>query len=235
MNEGLRQLHALPHALAVGADLLVGGLHQVHGGQRAGRRFSRLFLVEAIEPDERRHPFESGHPLVKRILLGTEADLEIEVRVAPDRLAEHVDGTLVRLQLTGDQLHERGLAGAIRPQQPGDARRHRDGDVVEPDDLPVPLGHMVGRDDGHGVHRDAHVTISTPRTRRSRTEIDSAMSPSTITRETCQGVAYRGVCRKITSTTCVRFEPTESQENAVLPVMAYITPKTASVKKTMPL
>ena len=38
------------------------------------------------------------------------------------------------------------------------------------------------------THGHAHVTTSTPRTRRSRIEIDTTMSPTMTMSETCQGV-----------------------------------------------
>ena len=39
----------------------------------------------------------------------------------------------------------------------------------------------------------AHVTTSTPRTRRSSTEIDTTIKPTITMSDTCHGVAYRGV------------------------------------------
>ena len=183
VDDGLRQLDPLAHALAVGANLLVGRVHQVHGRQRTPGRIVCLFIGEAVQPDERTHPLETGHPLVEGVLLRTETDGEVEVRVAPDRLAEHLHDALARLELAGDELHERRLAGAVRAEQAGDPGRHFDADVVQADDLPVPLRDVVGRD--NWWHQ---VTTSTPRTRRSSTEIDSTMRPRITVSETCHGV-----------------------------------------------
>src|SRR5262249_29453346 len=124
-----------------------------------------------------------GHALVEGVLLGAEADLEVEVRIVPDRLAEDLERSLARPQLTGDELHERRLAGAIRAEQARDARPHRHGDVVQPHHLAVPLRDVLGRQ-----HRGAHVTPSTPRTRRSSTEIDTTTRPTTTMSDTSQGV-----------------------------------------------
>ena len=99
--------------------------------------------------------------------------------IAPDGLAEHRDRALARPELAGDELHERALAGAVGPEQPGDAGRHVHRDVVQADDLAVPLRQVVGGED-----RRAHATISTPRTRRSRTEIDTASRPSSTRTDT---------------------------------------------------
>ena len=107
MREGLRQLDALTHALAVGADLLVGGVGQIDRRQRAARHLCGAGFVDAVQPHERRHPLEAGHPLVEGVLLWTEPDAEIEAGILPDRLAEHRDLALARLELPGDELHER--------------------------------------------------------------------------------------------------------------------------------
>ena len=200
VDERLRQLDALAHALAVGADLLVGRLHQVDAPSARPRRVVGLLLREAVEADQRRDPLEPGHPLVERVLLGAEPDLEVELRVAPDRLAEHLDRPLARLQLTGDQLHERRLAGAVRAEQAGDARRHVDADVVQADDLAVPLRDVLGGDD-----RRAHVTTSTPRTRRSSTEIDTTIKPDDDEERDLPRRRVVAAGRKMTSTTCATF------------------------------
>ena len=176
-------LIALPHALAVGADLLVGGLHQIDRGNRLAGRFVGFLVAQAVQPHERADPLEAGHALVEGVLLGAEPDLEIEVRVPPDRLAEDLDVPLARLELTGDQLHERRLAGAVGAEEPGDAGRHGDGDVVQADDLAVPLRDVLGGDDRR------HVTTSTPRTRRSSTEMETTTRPMMTSAETCHGVA----------------------------------------------
>ena len=71
--------------------------------------------------------------------------------------------------------------GPSRPVMPAGTL---DADVVQADDLPVPLRHVLGGDDGL-----AHVTTSTPRTRRSSTEIDNATRPRMTMSETGHGVA----------------------------------------------
>ena len=184
VDDRLRELHALAHPFAVGADLLVRGVEEIDDSERAPRGLGRLGVAEAVEPDERADPLQPGHAVVERVLLGAESDLEKEMRVAPDRLAEDGDAAFARAKLTGDQLHERRLAGAVRAEQTGHAGRHADRHVVEADDLPVPLRDVVRRDDGR-----AHVTTSTPRTRRSSTEIDTTTSPTMTSSETDHGVS----------------------------------------------
>ncbi len=179
VHQRLRELDALAHALAVGANLLPGGVEQIHAVERARGRGIGVGVAQSVKADERRNPLEPRHAVVEGVLLGTEADARVDARVAPDRLAQHVDGALARLELPGHQLHERGLAGAIRPQQSRDARRNGHGDVVEATHLPVPLRHVIGLNehrldsrlptpDSRRREAGRHVTISTPRTRRCR-------------------------------------------------------------------
>src|SRR5262249_14739511 len=83
----------------------------------AARGRDRFRIAQSVQPHERGHPLEAGHALVEGILFGTEADAEVERRVAPDRFAEDGDAALARPELTGDQLHERRLAGAVRSEE----------------------------------------------------------------------------------------------------------------------
>ncbi len=188
VDDGLRELDALAHALAVGANLLARRVHQIDDGERAPRRFVGRLLVEAVEAHERGHPLEARHPLVERVLLRAKADLEIQPGIPPDGLAEDRHRALARPELAGDELHERRLAGTVRTEESRDAGRHPHADVVEADDLAVPLRHMLGGDDRSGGAGRAHVTTSTPRTRRSRIEIEIATSPTITMRDTCHGV-----------------------------------------------
>ena len=48
MHDRLRELDALAHALAVGADLLVGRVHQIDAVERALRRVVGLFFVRPL-------------------------------------------------------------------------------------------------------------------------------------------------------------------------------------------
>src|SRR4030095_12327389 len=112
-------------------------------------------------------------------------------------LSQHADIAFARIELTGDELHERALAGAVRPEQTRDARRHADRDVVQTDHLSIPLRQMIRGHDGHGLPGrpravqggPAHHTTSTPRTRRSRTEIETATRPSNTSSDTNTGVS----------------------------------------------
>jgi hypothetical protein len=139
MRKRLRQFDALTHPFAVSADALVGGVGQVdllesrHCGVRC------LSFAQAVQAQQRRHPFVSGHAVVERILLRTDADTSKNRRVPPYGFSENSDGALARLQLPGHELEESRFAGAVRAEQTGDASANRNGDVIEANHLPVPL------------------------------------------------------------------------------------------------
>ncbi len=194
VRERLRQLDALAHALAVGADALVGGVLQIDLLERRHRGVGGLAIAEAVQAQQRRHPFVTGHPVVERVLLGTHAHAQEDVGIAPYRLAENLHCALVRLQLPGDELEERRLARAIRSEQAGHAAADGDRDVVEPDHLAVPLRQVLGPHDFNlpfavcpllsalcSVSASGrHVTTSIARIRRRRTNAEATMM-STIT------------------------------------------------------
>ena len=147
VRERLRHLDPLAHALAVGADLLVGRLGELDVLDRArapSPRASRL--GDAVQTHERRHPFKAGHPIVEGVLLGTEADAVVQAGFCQIGSPRTRDAAFARLELPGDELHERRLARAVRPEQAGDAGRDRDRDVVQADDLAVPLRQVIGDD-----------------------------------------------------------------------------------------
>ena len=116
VRDRLRELDPLAHAFAVGADLLVRRVRQVHHLEGAPSRRVRFGRRDTIQAHERAHPLEAGHPLVKRILFGTKPDPEVQRRILPDRLAQHFDLALARLELPGDALHECGLPGPVRAE-----------------------------------------------------------------------------------------------------------------------
>src|SRR5690348_3031830 len=176
MRERLGQLDALSHPFAVCADLLVGGIRQIDDFGRASRGLARFCILDAIEADECDDPLESGHALVKGVLLRTEPDAEIQAGIPPDGLAEHRDRPFARRQLPGNQFHEGGLAGAVGTEQPGNSSWQLQRHIIEADDLPVPLRQVLGDD-------DAHATTSTPRTRFSRIRADTRMSTATATHD----------------------------------------------------
>src|SRR5262245_32144938 len=71
----------------------------------------------------------------------------------------------------GHQVHERGLAGAVRPYQTGNPGRNSERDAVDPQDFAVEFGYFVEDDLGR-----AHRTTSTGRSLRHSTASNSVPS-----------------------------------------------------------
>src|SRR5262245_13713030 len=142
MDERLCQLDPLSHAPAVRTNFLVGGVGEIDEFERTRCGLACLRLVETVEPDERGDPLQPGHALVKGILFRTEAHTKKQSRISPDRFAEYCERPLTRCQLTGNQLEKRRLASPIGTKEAGNARWQLQRDIVQPDDLTVPLRNM---------------------------------------------------------------------------------------------
>ena len=97
----------------------------------------------------------AGHPFVEGVLLRAEADRAIEGGIVPDRLAEHANCSLAGAKLAGRQLQQRRLAGAVGAEQPGDAGADFERQLVDADDVAVPLGNFVEVDDGRHFSRSS--------------------------------------------------------------------------------
>ena len=76
----------------------------------------------------------------------------VHLGAAPGRLALDEDLARGRLQQAGHQVQQRRLAGAVGPEQAGDARAEGERDVVDGDDVAVPARDVVdGRAAGCGA------------------------------------------------------------------------------------
>ena len=115
VRERLRHLDALPHALAVGADLLVRRRRSDRPSRararaiaRASRR-RRRSAARAPSPTRARSSARRRRPAPGRSRCGSTAPGFCQIGSPSTR-----DAALARLELAGDQLHERRLARAVR-------------------------------------------------------------------------------------------------------------------------
>src|SRR5207245_528176 len=90
----------------------------------------------------------------------------------PGRLAQHADGALAGHQLPGRQLEQRRFARAVGAEQTGHAGRDVQGQLVQADDVAVPLGDAVEDDDGR------HFSWSSDFTRKLRVHVESPINPA---------------------------------------------------------
>ena len=115
----------------------------------------------------------------------------IERRIVPHLLAQHADRALARPQLAGRQLQQRRLAGAVRPKQPGHAGADFDRELVDADDVAVPLRNVVEGDDRRHLSRSSDLMREVENAYRKHQPSRPARPP-TNTRDT----AVHDICSK---------------------------------------
>ena len=149
VHQRLRQLDALPHALAVGADLLVGGVHQIDRARaRAARRASASRRSRPFSAHQRRDPFEarsSGrrtHPAPDRSRCGEYSAGLPQIGSPSTRIAPLLGLSCPVISFMNVDLP--APFGPSRPVMPGGTMTVTS---LRPDDLAVPLRQMFSRDD----------------------------------------------------------------------------------------
>ena len=75
-------------------------------------------------------------------MLGHESHPTVEARVIPNRLIQNGDGASGTRAESGDHVQERRLSCAVRPKQSGNARIDLEGNIVDGNDVSVPLGNF---------------------------------------------------------------------------------------------
>ena len=83
-------------------------------------------------------------------------------------LAEHADGSAVGREHRRDDPQQRGLAGAVRTEQPGDAAPERNAHAVDGASRAVGLRHL-GQFDGTGDHDVLPISMRSNESRRTAT------------------------------------------------------------------
>ncbi len=135
-----------PHAAGVRRDLPCARLGQREAaeevvGDRAG-------VLEVAQPGDEREVLPPGQDLVDRRELAGEADRPAYVGSLP-RDVEAVDagGPCIGPEQGGQDLHHRGLAGAVRAEQGDDAAGgHVEVDAAKDLEVAVGLGQVLDED-----------------------------------------------------------------------------------------
>ena len=134
-------LDPLPHPLAVRRDGAVLGLG--HLDLRDRPLGGRAGVREPVQLGARDHELAAGQVVEHRLPLRHQAELAVDLLVAPQRLAVQGDRPGRGGEEARHQRDQRGLAGAVRAEQPGHARADGHRDVVDRDDVAVPARHVV--------------------------------------------------------------------------------------------
>ena len=197
VRDRLRDLDALPHALAVAAELAVLRVRERDRARAPPARAARHSA--SSNPDSRSRPATNCRPVRSSQNAsgsGTEPDAVEDLGRAPGRPAEQAHLALAGRELARRELQEGRLAGAVRAQQAGDAGRERRGHVVQRDDRPVPAR---GADelDGRGAATTGAALIARSPPRARACAAPAATPAQTATRASaghiqCERVASRG-------------------------------------------
>jgi hypothetical protein len=145
VHQGAGHLHALAHALGVRGDLAV--LRVLHLDR--GQGFLGGLGAEAVQLGVGYDEFASGEEVVHRLALGDDADVLVDLFVAPDLLAVEGDGAGGGGEEAAHHVDEGGLSGAVGAEEPGDSGADVHGDVVDGDHVAEPAGDMVDGERGH--------------------------------------------------------------------------------------
>lgn len=145
VHQGAGHLHALPHALGVRRDLAVLRVLHLDRGQRLLGRLGAEAVQLGVGDDE----FASGEEVVHRLALGDDADVLVDLFVAPDLLAVEGDGAGGGGEEAAHHVDEGGLPGAVGAEQSGDSGADGHGDVVDGDHVAEPAGDVVDGERGH--------------------------------------------------------------------------------------
>src|SRR5439155_633454 len=151
-GEGLRELRSVGHAAAVSTRRPMRRVREADDLQGRGGLHAGLCRRHAIEPQEHLDELLSRQPAVELVLLRTITEAPLQWDVVPRVLAEERDVALVGAQLADEELEQRALPGAVRPDEAGDPFSERRGERVEAQHLAVPLRDAPALDDaGHPV------------------------------------------------------------------------------------
>src|SRR5881296_2857649 len=154
VGEGLRQFRALAHAPAVSSGRSLRRAREADDLQGRGGLLAVLRRRHPIEPQQGLDELLSRQPSVQLVLLRTVAEAPLERDVVPRVLAEQRDLALVRMELPDEELEQRALPCAVRPDEAGDSLAEGRGEGIEAEHLAIPLR------DGRGLHDAVHPVIT---------------------------------------------------------------------------
>ncbi len=157
-DERRRDLRPLSHALAEPADTPVGDVEQADGVERA---IDCRVVAHAVQVRDVADELASGEHRWHGLVLGHERERALDFSVGAGVRAEHTDHAGVRSEQPGHRPHERRLAGAVGPEQTGDAGPERAAQLGERDLRTEPHRHVADFDrrvGSEGGIRSAHAS-----------------------------------------------------------------------------
>ena len=142
-------LGALAHALAEAVDAPVGDVEQADRRQRG---VGRAAVGDAVEVGDVADELAGRQRRRDGLVLRHEGHAPVDAAVAPGIATLDAHGALVDPEHPGDRPHQRRLAGAVRPEQPGDARAERAAQLGQRDLRAEPHRHVADLDGRLGAN-----------------------------------------------------------------------------------
>ena len=142
-----RHLDPLLHPLRVRADVAVLRVGHLDGGDRPPR--GRLRVGELVQPGVGQDEVPAADRVVHLLALGHQPDLAVDLRVAVQRPPVEGHGARRRGEEPGHHVDQRGLAGAVGPEQAGDPGAEVHGDVVDRHHVAEPARDLRQLDGAH--------------------------------------------------------------------------------------
>jgi hypothetical protein len=162
-DEGRGHLGPLAHPLAEAPDLAVRHVQQPDAVEAP---VGHLAVLHAVQRRCVADELAGGQCWRHGLVLGHERDHPLDLAVAVRVSAHHLEAPLVEREEAGERPHQRGLAGAVRPEQAGDPGTERAGQLGQRHLLPEPHRRLLHGDGG--VRRERRIEPGRRRGRRDR-------------------------------------------------------------------
>src|SRR5215469_3006336 len=137
MGDRLSQANALAHALRVSRNLAIGSVGKVHAIDRFPSQFVGFSAAQTAQQKTLEDEIKAGDAAREGIELRAVTDVSEQLFRLVRWNAEHTEISLRRADEPGDQVHQRGLTGAVRTNQAGDSRRQREVHAIDAQHLAV--------------------------------------------------------------------------------------------------
>ena len=151
-HQGGGDLAALPHPLAEGVDAAIGDVEQADGAEGVVRCAA---VRHPVEVGDVRDELSGAEPRRHGLVLGHERHPRVHTAVTTRVTAFDAHGSLVDADEAGDRPHQSRLAGAVGPEQAGDARAEGAAQLRQGDLRPEPHRHLGHLD--RGIRRERGV------------------------------------------------------------------------------
>ena len=143
MSNSLRETDSLAHSFAVRGNFAISCFEQVYLFERTHGRRVGLFLVVTMNQQKRFYEFAAGQSAREGIELGAITDFGKKLFRLICGRAQYRDAHACRSQQAGHEIHQGGLAGAIRAHETSNAGTQTDVDTIHPEYLAIKLGDVV--------------------------------------------------------------------------------------------